>query len=690
MIKTIENDKLSISFNTDTLSITSLKNKISGDEYIKGENNAEILALTCLDGSNNLVGVVPEKVREAEISRSYSKQYLEISFDINGINADAMLILGDEDNKIEWSVDIRNHSDMEIVEVLYPRIRGISLGDTYKDDIIVYPHHGGEKTKNPVEEYLRPCFTKLSRANTKKEGDLHYREINYCGLASMMWMYYYDSENGFYISSYDNEFFLTGLRVETGGPQDPWMGFAIRKYHRIKKEERWRSKPYITAVNCYDWHWGAKEYRRWIDQHIKMPQNPKYLDNEYTVMNMYKFRREGQVYYRFEDIPELFDIAKSYGINHFFMAGWNRKGFDQNYPEYYPDLELGTSMDLYNGVDYINNKGGVPTFYINARIFDIYSDYFETMGKRLAVKLNDGKMINEQYGEYKFTVSCPGNKEWQKMIIDTAYWMVKSYKAKGIYLDQLGSAEPYPCYDGNHSHEDIGLFNQGYLSVLKTLKDSLRELDKDTFLMIENCGDIYGSYIWGSLTWNGEIRDEYFNLFKYTFPEYVQVNMINPKITDDQEFRVTQYYKDVERALTLGSVLWANPVVKYHAGDEELLDYLRKAIEFRKQINPYVMNSTFLDDEGISFISDGIKVTRWKGGGAEELYIIGNNEGTGGYFDLPYELADIKVYSIERGYIEPEWEKTDKGIRIIVPQGRVSFAIVKPLESHEAVDAFNN
>jgi len=362
------------------------------------------------------------------------------------------------------------------------------------------------------------------------------------------------------------------------------------------------------------------------------------------------------------------------------MAGWNRQGFDQNYPEYYPDLELGTSMDLYRGVEYINSKGGVPTFYINARIFDINSDYFDTLGKRLAIKLNDGNMINEQYGEYKFTVSCPGNKEWQKMIIDTACWMAKSYNAKGMYLDQLGSAEPYPCYDSSHSHEDIGLFNKGYLNVLKTLKDRLYELNSDTFLMIENCGDIYGSYVWGSLTWNGEIRDEYFNLFKYTFPEYVQVNMINPKITDDVEFRKAKYYKDVERALTLGSVLWANPVVKFHEGDEELLEYLKKAIEFRKQINPYVTGCRFMDEEGIAFISGGIKVTGWKGNSGEELYIIGNNEGKGGYFELQYSAAELRLYSIEKGFLEPVWEKTGSGIRIIAPECRVSFAIVTPKE----------
>lgn len=51
----------------------------------------------------------------------------------------------------------------------------------------------------------------------------------------------------------------------------------------------------------------------------------------------------------------------------------------------------------------------------------------------------------------------------------------------------------------------------------------------EAYLMTENCGDIYSAYCWGSLTWNGDTFDEFFNLFKYTFPEYVQVNMVDPR-----------------------------------------------------------------------------------------------------------------------------------------------------------------
>ena len=85
--------------------------------------------------------------------------------------------------------------------------------------------------------------------------------------------------------------------------------------------------------------------------------------------------------------------------------------------------------------------------------------------------------------------------------------------------------------------------------------------------MTENCGDIYGSYTWGNLTWNGAEYDEYYNVFKYTFPEFVQVNMVNPRgwETEDRDQRLW-FYRDMHRAVTLGSVLWMGITTRMSAG----------------------------------------------------------------------------------------------------------------------------
>lgn len=679
MIKKLENKFLSLSFNTEQGRVVSILNKVSGDEYIKQNNTSEMFELTCMNLKNERICLYPENVNSVEITANGEEQLLRAEYYIK----DEFIVwieirLRNESSTLKWNIEIFNNSDKyEITEVLYPRIRGIYLGSTWKDNVIILPHHAGEKTVNPIEEYKKPEFKEMFRAEVKNDGNINYRELNYCGLASMTWMYYYNKNNGFYISSYDDNFPVTGLRFETSADLTPWVGFAIRKYLVIKSKEKWISKPYATSINCEDWHWGAKTYRKWIDRYIRMPENPEYLKEQYALMNMYEFKREGKVHYKFNDIPYIFDYAKSYGINHLFMAGWNRFGFDQNYPEYYPDLELGTSMDLYSGCDYINRHKGIATFYINARIFDIHSDYFNSLGKAIAIKNSEGNMIHEKYGEYEFTVSCPSHKVWQKYVIDTAIWMAKAYNAKGIYLDQLGSAEPYPCYDKEHSHKDTGEFANGYLEILKKVKSEINKINPESFIMIENCGDIYGSYTWGNLTWNDDVQDEFFNLFKYTFPEYVQVNMINPKGINNAQRRAEKFYADIERALILGSILWINPLTKFDHEDEndiKLLKYLKKAIDFRKKINLYIMDSKFVDTDGIYYMSDDLKVTHWLGID-KEICIIGNTGLKGGVFEVGNKYKSVITYTIDGDSITNNYVYVQDKIKITVPNSRVSFVI---------------
>ena len=95
-----------------------------------------------------------------------------------------------EDDRITLSADIRNDSEIDVVEILMPHIGGIYLGGE-EDDYVIYPHHAGEKTRNPVLNYgvNRKQFW---RACSEPCEDFYRREINYCGLASMSWMYYYN------------------------------------------------------------------------------------------------------------------------------------------------------------------------------------------------------------------------------------------------------------------------------------------------------------------------------------------------------------------------------------------------------------------------------------------------------------------------------------------------------------------
>ena len=524
---------------------------------------------------------------------------------------EADLLISAEDDRLVISAKISNNDpEAEIAEIFLPHLQGIYLGD---GDTIIYPHHAGEKTANPVSEYGKNKKD-FWRASSVACGDIYRREINYCGLASMSWMYYYTSRDSLYIGSHDPRFPVTGVIAESSGSDSsPWMGFGFRKYYRILKGEAYSAGEYVLSVNEKDWHYGARLYRNYIAPYLNFNHNPEFLNEEYALNQCYNFKRSGTIENRFEDIPRMFEEGRKLGVRHMFLASWNRTGFDSFYPEYYPDMELGSAMEFCRGLGYVREHGGFSTLYINARIFDVKSDFHKTLGEKMAVRDEKGGMVYETYGPAKFTVNCPSDHLWRDYLIDTAEFAAKAYGCDGIYLDQLASAEPLPCFDKNHSHDNIGDFNNGNLYILKELLSRLRGMNPNAYLMTENCGDIYGSYTWGNLTWNGADYDEFFNVFKYTFPEFIQVNMVNPrKWVNNPAEQKWWFYKDMQRAVLLGSILWMGITSHFKTAGTEYTLYAEQILRFRRRIQPYIKNAAFLDREFILDISDGCDASSWR------------------------------------------------------------------------------
>jgi hypothetical protein len=688
----IANNLFGISFSYKDGRITGLLNKKTGDDYIKKKEvgSATPFAFFYLDHHCRKRRLAPGELSRSELTEDGRCITLSFQSLLNEEGREypvqvEMTVSSFIDNPESiWSLSIVNHAEnMEIVEVLFPCISGVWIGATHQDDYLVYPHHAGEKTLNPAEVYASERYLQFDRAGSQRKGAFYAREINYCGLASMMWMDYYDETGGgLYLASYDDDYLLTGVRVEAGGPDNPWIGFSFRKYLPVKPGTAWTSKSYSVGIHTGDWHWGADKYRAWFTKGRTYPQFAKDLLTEAAICPRYDFRRNEGIFHKFNEIPAMYDEASADGINHFLIAGWNRQGFDSNYPEYFPDMELGSPLDLARGVEYINAHGGKVTFYVNARIFDIHSDYFPTLGMEWALKDEQGKWIKETYGPPSFAVMCPKEQAWQQRIVDYATILVKWYGAKGIYLDQLGSATPYPCYDRAHNHDHHGLFNQGYLEMIRGI---LKAADpkRPPFLIIENCGDIYGQYIYANLTWNGVFYDEFFNLYKYTFPHYTQINMVNPRRIPERQLRHQWFYRDLERAMLLGSILWVELGERFGPEDDCLRDYLRDVIKMRQACAVYFAHCTFRDDLEVDY-DPRIRVTHWSGEIEAEridLIIVGRGmevteEGASvavqDQLSVRLEISPEQVKKVEfvisgGNFKESEYQKSADGIEIPLP-----------------------
>ncbi len=595
----------------------------TGDDFIKSVPNVPLIALYALDKSTKeKIELLPAKGEPATKDGCQIVTYKTFG----GRKVEVILHLkANEDRMLIWAEITNQEAEIDIVEVLCPHISGIYLGESYEDDAIIYPHHAGERTLNPIKEYGTEKNLGFWRAGSEPYGDIFRREINYCGLASMSWMYYYDAQNGLYIGSHDARYPVTGIIAESGTEKTPYMGLGFRKHHRIRQGETYHTGEYCIAVSEKDWHYGAQLYREYIVPQLDLDHTPAFLEEEYALNQCYNFKRTGVVENKFKDIPKLFDEGKSWGVRHMFLASWNRTGFDSYYPEYYPDMELGSAMEFRRGLEYVRNNGGFSTLYINARIFDLKSDFHKLVGENMALRDAKGNMLYETYGPESFTVSCPSDKLWRDYLIDTAEFAMKAYGCDGIYLDQLASAEPFACYCEEHSHENIGEFNNGYVYVLKELLRRLKEYNPNAYLMTENCGDIYGSYTWGNLTWNGADYDEHYNVFKYTFPEFVQVNMVNPRgWEEDEQKKYTWFFRDMQRTILLGNVLWMGITTRLtpHAG--EYHTYAKEALSFRKNIQPYLHHAQFKDDLWIDSIAEGCDATCWELEDGKLMILCGN------------------------------------------------------------------
>jgi hypothetical protein len=686
MLFSLNNSYLSLVYDDQARQFTSFTNLANHDQILKKHVAAPLCELVGLGAGETVkksyfpAGPIAVDLQEEEISLAFDQ--------VESENGKKLPIHGVVKVRLEktapesvWSLHLENHSaETSIIEVVFPCLRGVQLGASWQDDIIIYPHHAGEKTVSPVSTYVSERFLNFSRAQTLAVGDHWKREINYCGLASMQWMYYYDAEGGLYLGSHDDSFVVTGLIAETGGPQGGWMGFGFRKYQRIRPGASWDSAPYVIALTTEDWHWGARRYRAWIDPFLHILPNPDYLAEESVLTKCYALKREGAVIQKYDRLPGVFAGGqKAFRSRHLFIASWNRGGFDTDYPEYQPDMDLGSPMDLWRACQQIRQQGGHITFYINSRIFDTSSPYYKTLGNRWAIKDEAGRVCDEHYDWVRhFSVSCPAEAGWQNYLMDIACWMVQSYGAKGIYLDQLGSAEPFPCYDSSHSHPDSGDFNRGYLTILKELRARLKELDPDTYLMIENCGDIYSQYLWGNLVWNGDPYDEFYNLYKFTFPEYVLVHMVNPitelSVADKRE----RFYCDMERATLLGAIFWLG-LEKFFSGDEELLAYAQKVVPFREKITPFIKGGTYLDAQGVQTADKGLQISHWALADGRDLYIVGNRHAQSG---KTFSFAASGSCRVEMASIDQLQQKetdcrcTAGQVMIAVPPQTLSYFLV--------------
>ena len=447
----ISNGIVTLAVDTGTGELIELVNERNGDNLIKNHypekhqpmslfvrNRDNVYAVFPADNAriNRDPSLSPEiSVRNDNGSKTIRVTYKKLASDTAAVNIGAAYEaeLPDGSHEIKWRLSIDNRSGDIVEKVLFPAIYGVYLGETWRDDSLAYPYNSGELIRNPVETYEKePSVIGWKWQNyyysyimdgvgcAKGPDGSYVREVSHSGPLSMMWLDYFENGSGLYLACDDKSSKVASLRAETFGRTRPGMGFSIVHYP-FAGEGLWNSPECIAAVHDGDWHWAADCYRRALarQEDKTLLSVPSWFTQSPGLAAHYDFKYQcGGIVHKFADIPKLFDKAQQLGLDHLLLAGWHIDGFDNGFPQYKPDPDLGTSEELAAAVHEVRRKGGHVSFYINSRLSNDRYDHLENQREQWGAKDADGNIYREKYGDsgISFSVMCPNEVGWRKTI----------------------------------------------------------------------------------------------------------------------------------------------------------------------------------------------------------------------------------------------------------------------------------
>ena len=166
---------------------------------------------------------------------------------------------------------------------------------------------------------------------------------------------------------------------------------------------------------------------------------------------------------------------------------WQQSGHDVNYPEYFP-----AQPRVKETIDFCHSIGQEPMPYVNGRLWTA-----TTMGYLLAepwaVMKTDGSRVVETYAKTNppLAVMCPWTEPWRRVVQAFTGRVFEELGAKSLFIDQVGAARAYPCYDPAHGHPVGGgaWWRDGYARMLSPVRRACNE--RGAFLATEGAGEAY-------------------------------------------------------------------------------------------------------------------------------------------------------------------------------------------------------
>jgi len=500
----------------------------------------------------------------------------------------------------------------------------------------------------------------------------------------------FDDTQGIYFACHDKSSDISALRIETYGESRPGINFSTIYQTNIEQNQSYFSPQHVVAIHEGDWHIGADIYRNFkkaCNQYYgHMP--PKWFLKSPGLVAHYDFKyQNGGIVHKFCDLPRLYSEAKEMGLNHLLIAGWHKDGFDNGFPEYTPDPDLGSQEELNKHVTEIINNDGHISFYINSRLVNRkYKHLTKFIEDNMIVKRNNIN-YNEHYGDdsIQFACMCSGSAEWQEKISDTVTYLTQKIGIDGVYLDQLAMASPCLCFHPNHEHE-FNYWNEGYEEMLLKITDNHSE--SPISIIYEGVSDIHGRNVSGQLisTFLYYHTGAFPEMYKYTFPNQILVDMLYPcKFQAMRPVHVGMASTDmINKAFVTGAYYWIYDLEEDNTFrlDYEQYTYLKDCITLRRIWLEQYGQGLFVDTVGLLDIPDGIMVKRFNYDNGILIACANKKNEVGKSVkviltkDFVRTSVTVTVITVHSSYEEELNVERDGYVNVVIPNSSLSILYI--------------
>ncbi len=528
---------------------------------------------------------------------------------------------------------IENNDKARINELMLPMLDLDTACDTNRANDMMYSLNGyGSTTPNPWEATKGNHSEYVAADDQQIWGDMHYPST-----CAMAWFGLQTGGHFLYLGKQDSrlESQLFTLGVPPRQVKEPQLIITTSQMPYVTAGETVETMRCFISLNEGDWRTGSDIYGNYARSTWytppKTPDWVKHLTGWQRVICRHQY---GGINFTYADLPRVYKEGIPAGLNCLMIFGWWKGRFDNGYPIYEPDDELGGEEGLRAAIEEIQAMGGRVALYTNGQLIDAATDYFREKGHRLCRVSIDGNNYMDSYpfgntgtslrayGHKAFVTACPGTPEWIELQVEHEKYKL-SLGADSAFYDQIGGNMSAPCFNESHPHgKRAAQAEEGRRECMKAIFDNCPDgcavgTEKATDMLLPYVHYVHGAQN-GPIFWAPSRPCP--EMLLRTFPETVHTNRF---VHDDKP--------EVDGMLNHAFVYGFRFDICPYRGRTDiskmprLIPLVKRLVDLHQQYKEFFYEGTFVCDTDIQLPANAYKGEFLSADGKRRLISLCNN-----------------------------------------------------------------